>query len=197
MQTNFGCPYSFNFDADMKEVEVKAKLRNEQAVVDALRALGVELSAPISQEDMVYFPKDAVFAAEGSKDPALRIRKQNERIIFTYKKPDKFSLDKVEYETEITNAVAMAKICEALNFELRTHIRKIRRKAQYNEFEICLDEVEGLGAFIEIEKMIPLDGDSVAAQTELYAFLAQLGIQEADRVTKGYDILVYELNHQE
>jgi len=56
--------------------------------------------------------------------------------------------------------------------------------------EICLDEVENLGSFIEVEKMS--DGDSKQIQEELAEFLGLLGVSPKDRVTKGYNTLMLE-----
>ena len=179
----------------MKEVEVKARLRNESEVIRKLEELGVQLSEPITQEDKVYFPVGAVFAEEGNKDPALRIRDQNGRYIFTYKKPDKNNLDKIEFESEITDPEEMAKMCEALGFELRTQIKKTRRKAKYNEYEICLDEVDQLGSFIEAESLFE-DGDSEHIQKELFSFLETLGVTKEDQVFEGYDIMLYKLQNK-
>lgn len=44
---------------------------------------------------------------------------------------------------------------------------------------LCLDEVEGLGAFIEIEKMTS-ENDVLAVQEELYLFLENIGITKKD-----------------
>ena len=46
----------------------------------------------------------------------------------------------------------MTSICEQLGFVLHVRVNKIRRKASFNGYEICLDEVEDLGSFIEVEK---------------------------------------------
>ena len=58
--------------------------------------------------------------------------------------------------------------------------------------EICLDVVEGLGTFIEVEAFA--DGKTEEVQERLFAFLRTLGIKDEDRVTKGYDTLVREKN---
>ncbi len=85
----------------------------------------------------------------------------------------------------------MAHICEAVGFELIIHLNKIRRKAKYQDYEICLDEVEGLGAYIEVERMVE-EGDSEHIQKELFDFLQSLGIAAEDQVDEGYDILLFK-----
>lgn len=177
----------------MKEIEVKARLRDEQEVIANLTKLGVTLSAPISQKDRVFFPKGLPFA-QRIKAPALRVRDQDGTYIFTYKVPDKNNLDKIEYESLVTDPEAMANICEGLGFELVMRLNKIRRKGVYKNYEICLDEVEGLGAYIEVEKIVA-DGegsDAEQIQKELFTFLQSLGVKPEDQVDEGYDIMLYK-----
>lgn len=123
-----------------------------------------------------------------TKAPALRIREQGKKIIFTYKIPVSNNLDKLEFESGIDNPEAMAHICEQLGFVLHVRVNKVRRKGRYKDYEICLDEVEGLGSFIEVEKMSDKDGEEI--QKELWEFLKSLGIEEKDRERYGYDILL-------
>jgi len=59
---------------------------------------------------------------------------------------------------------------------------------------ICLDEVEGLGSFIEVEKTSAEDGEAI--QEELFNFLESLGVKREDRVFKGYDTLKYDSINQ-
>ncbi len=70
---------------------------------------------------------------------------------------------------------------------------KKRQKCKHKDLTICLDEVEELGAFIEIEKLTS-DKNVVEIQNELFKFLEELGIQKNDIAHKGYDILLYEKN---
>ena len=56
---------------------------------------------------------------------------------------------------------------------------------------MCLDNVEGLGKFIEVEKMINQENEK-ETQKNLIDFIKSLGIDEQDIITKGYDTLIYE-----
>ncbi len=174
----------------MKEIEVKCKISNPERLMQKLSELGIELSAPITQEDKVYFPKGIRFE-ERATAPALRIRKNNGAFLFTYKIPLANNLDKLEYESGIDNPEAMAAICEQLGFELQVSINKVRRKAEHSGYEICVDEVEGLGSYIEVEKL-SADGDSEQIQNEIFSFMQTLGIQQEDRVFDGYDIMIFK-----
>lgn len=173
----------------MKEIEVKAHLRDEQAVINSLNTMGIELSVPIVQKDRVFFPK-GLAPGVVPPAPALRIREQNGKYLFTYKLPKENGLAKIEHESEISNPEAMASMCESLGFVEIIKINKTRRKAKYKDYEICLDEIEGLGSYIEMEKMTDENPDIV--QDELFNFLKTLGVSEEDRVFKGYDLLIFD-----
>ena len=173
----------------MKEIEVKAKVQDETALLKNIEQAGIILSQPIHQLDIVYFPKGTNPKAQFVEE-ALRIRNQDGKIIFTYKKPNPNNhLDKLEYETVIEDAEAMAKICEAVGFEEVIRVDKTRRKAEYQGYEICVDHIENLGVFIEVEKLVE-DGDANAIQKDIFDFMQTLGVDPKDRVFKGYDLLM-------
>lgn len=174
----------------MKEIEVKCRISDQALLKQRLSELGIVLSAPITQKDKVYFPKGIGFTGR-AKAPALRIRENNGRFLFTYKIPLANNLDKLEYESGIDNPEAVASICEQLGFELQMSINKIRRKAEYKGYEICVDDVEGLGSYIEVEKL-SADEDSEQIQNKIFTFMQTLGIQQEDRVFEGYNIMLFK-----
>jgi adenylate cyclase class 2 len=101
--------------------------------------------------------------------------------------------DKLEAETAVGDDEAMERIIAYLGYDTLIRVNKVRTKTHVGEIEICLDEVEGLGTFIEVERMIADDGDGEAAIAGLEEFLKGLGIAKIDRVfTRGYDVLLYE-----
>jgi predicted adenylyl cyclase CyaB len=68
---------------------------------------------------------------------------------------------------------------------------KKRKKTHYKDYEICLDEIENLGTFIEIEK-IGNEKDADKIQKDMLDFLDKLRVSKNDIVKKGYDILMLE-----
>ncbi|KKT40680.1 MAG: Adenylate cyclase [Parcubacteria group bacterium GW2011_GWA2_44_13] len=120
----------------------------------------------------------------------MRIRESNGKFLFTVKQPQSNELDAIEYETEISSSEEFEKALILMEYKPIVEIQKIRRKAKFNDFEICLDEVKGLGSFIEVEK-ITEDDDANRVQDELFGFLKNIGVDEKDRVLQGYDTLIY------
>lgn len=69
---------------------------------------------------------------------------------------------------------------------------KKRQKATSNDVMVCLDSVDGLGDFVELERLIGVEEDDLAVQNELRNIMLGLGMDGKDRVLKGYDVLMWE-----
>jgi adenylate cyclase, class 2 len=176
----------------MKEVEVKAKLKNKDVVMKKLTELGCVFEDPIVQNDTVYAKNVGSIEVFKANDVFLRIRiKNNSKAIFTLKKRMKNDLDALEYETGIDSKDEMEQALFLMGYQESARVNKTRIITHYNGCEICIDDVEGLGSFIEMEKLTE-EGDSEEIQNELFAFFITLGIIPEDRVTVGYDILILQ-----
>jgi predicted adenylyl cyclase CyaB len=86
----------------------------------------------------------------------------------------------------------MEKALILMGYKEAVRINKTRIVTHYNGCEICVDEVDDLGTFIEMEKLTE-DGDVDLIQEDLFRFFESIGINRSDRVTSGYDILKFEL----
>ena len=158
----------------MREIEVKARLRNKESFLQKASEKGIIFGDPIVQEDVTYeteIPKD---------DPRwniFRIRKQGDKLILTMKyKASSRSRDNHERETTIGNAEEVADMLERVGYTYGIQIRKSRRMAKYNGLELCLDELDKLGTFVEVEKLVPEEADVDAIQSELWNLLLELAL---------------------
>lgn len=173
----------------MKEIEVKARVRDKEAFLAALKERGIELGEPIEQRDIVFAEDISRFKEFTPNVNFLRIRNQNGQHLFTLKRSEVNETESTEHETEVSKPEEVIAIIKLLGFEEAVRIHKVRRKAKYQDFEICLDDIEHLGLFVEVEKLVE-SGDIEAIQNELFSFLETLGISRADQVTQGYDTLM-------
>jgi adenylate cyclase class 2 len=175
----------------MREIEVKARLRAKEDLFKKAATLGITFNEPVIQEDVTY----ETLLSKG--DPAwniFRIRKQGENTILTMKyKASTRSRDNHERETLVENATEVVDMLERLGYSYGVRIKKTRQVAKYNELEICVDEIDGLGWFVEIEKLASDDASVDEIQDELWIILQKLGVSPDDRVHKGYDTLMHEL----
>lgn len=176
------------------EIEVKAKVKNFEILTSRLQEIGCFLSKPVSQNDYIYNQKGINLEKGNHNTPVLRIREQEGKIFFNLKKDRSNELDCIEKEIEVNNANILKDIIELLGFEKTVEVHKKRQKGNYKNYEICLDEVDGLGSFIEVEKISEENGEK--AQNELFTFLKSLGIEDGDRILKGYDTMLWQKNNK-
>ncbi len=175
----------------IKEIEVKAKIQDKENLIKTFEKEGIPFGIEVIQNDSVFinysekyadYPDGAVFA---------RIRVTKDKVLFTVKKPQgsmKNNLSKLEKEVVVSDAKITSEMIELMGYKKAMELNKKRRKANFNNYEICIDEVEGLGDFIEVEKMS--DEDDEVVFNELFSFLEKFGIKKEDRVMVGYDILM-------
>jgi adenylate cyclase class 2 len=76
-----------------------------------------------------------------------------------------------------------------MGFSPTVRIVKTRRTARLGELALCLDVVDHLGVFLEIERVVPPGRSGEAVQAELDAFARSLGA-ELERTTDTYDSLL-------
>ena len=176
----------------MREIEIKARLRDKDSTMNRLKALGCIFSEPVRQEDIVYAEKIDSLDAFLSNKVWLRIRVNNGAdIIFTAKGERTTPLVATEHEVKVNSKEETQMMLSLMGYREAVRINKIRITTEYNGCEICFDEVEQLGAFIDMEKLTE-NGDDIKIQEELFQFFISLGINREDRVSKGYDILMLE-----
>jgi adenylate cyclase class 2 len=172
-----------------KEIEVKATVANPAALKSQLESLGCIFSEPVTQHDTIFVDFDGDFSAPKTGRNFLRIREAGGKLFFTLKQSHTNELDCIEKEFEISDAVQCRESLELMGYHEAVQVHKTRMKTNYHDMEICLDDVVGLGSFVEVEKIT--DGDGALVQEELFLFLESLGVSREDRVMRGYDTLVY------
>lgn len=176
----------------MIEVEVKAKIKSFKEIEDKLSQIGAVKTKKEFQED-IYFNSPVVDFAE--TDEALRIRttKENDKtnIFITYKGPkiDSKSKTRREIEMGIANSQQCSDIFEAIGFEKVRTVKKDRQYYAYKNFEISLDDIEGLDPYMEIEIGLKDGEDYSEAQNKIFSLFEQLGITDGFERTSYLELL--------
>jgi len=175
----------------MREIEVKARLINKTELFIKAIDLGIAFEEPHEQDDITY---ETTLSKDDPAWNIFRIRKQGDKTILTMKyKASSRSRDNHERETTIDNAKEVADMLERVGYVQGVRIKKTRQTAKYNDFEICVDEIDQLGSFIEVEKLADDDANVDEIQDDLWSLLRKLGVNSEDRVHEGYDTLMHEL----
>jgi adenylate cyclase class 2 len=105
-------------------------------------------------------------------------------------------LDNLEYETHIDNPEAMRKILATLGYIPQVEVKKVRTECKLDGYTVCLDEVEQLGSFVEVEKMSEEEADPAEIQEELLKVAESIGLFRKDLESKGYDTMTYLLGRR-
>lgn len=174
----------------MREIEIKARVGDKTKLLKKLHKAGINLTPPQTHHDVVFCKPGQQDYEEGSI--WLRIRTENgKKVTWTMKIDTGRKLDSIEHEVQVSNAAELETMLRHMGYELYSDLTKTRQKGRAGDIEICVDEVEGLGTYIEAEKLVAdhnADYHTVAA--ELWQFLQTLGITKADAEPLGYDVLL-------
>lgn len=172
----------------MREIEIKARVEYPEKIKKALENRGMQLGEEKRQHDVVFC---APGQKEYQKDSLwLRIRTENEqKTILTLKKDTGRKLDSIEHEVEVSDAQELEAMLRLMGYELFSDIRKTRQNAHAGKIEVCFDQIDGLGTYLEAEILMDDEVNSQSVVDELWAFFESLGFSRADEETVGYDIL--------
>lgn len=173
---------------NMIEVEVKARINSFKEMEEKLEKLGAVKSKKEFQED-IYFASPIVDFAK--TDEALRIRTTDNNTFITYKGPKLNDKAKTRKEVEMTieSAAKARDIFEEVGFEAARTVRKNRQYYTYENFEISLDDVEGLNPYMEIEIAMDDKKDYSVAQDKIFQLFERLGITDGFERTSYMELL--------
>jgi adenylate cyclase class 2 len=159
------------------EIEIKCYCDDDKNVKNLLSKIGAKFIDRRIEND-IYFNHPA--KNFGDSDEALRLRTIGERTIITYKGPkvSKISKARIEYETGVEDYPSMKNILLNLGFIESGIVKKERRIYSFNGMEISIDYVEGLGIFVEIEKIGELKDE---VEKELFNVAEKLGLTKFER----------------
>ena len=175
----------------MKEIEILIEVRS--AKEDALKALGQFVSQGMKKTLDVYFfdplRKDLQPNREAKLGRAFRLRQKGEQGSLAYK-IDHFDGDmwtySDEFETGIGDFDTCMEIIKHLGLEELVRIDNEKRVFTTTEYEIVLEDVKGLGLYMEVEKIGEVADDTVEQTKEnIRSFLKNLDIEFGEEQNAG------------
>lgn len=175
----------------MVEVEVKVKINDINTCISSFLDMGYIREAYVEEIDTYYTSSFHDFKAN---DEALRVRESKDLIsgkkkaCVTYKgkKLDKVSMSRNELETFVDDAAVMKQIFENAGFVAVTPVEKIRLELSRGNVTVCVDDVKGLGGFLELEMLVRDESMRESALNELERILKSIGMTMADTIRKSY-----------
>lgn len=91
-----------------------------------------------------------------------------------------------EFEVNVSDADTALALFERLGYTHKTKMAKHRRKFRTGDYEIVIDDVEGLGVFVEVEMKKSVSNVSSALQELENFIVSTVGITEYWIQTRGY-----------
>lgn len=180
-------------DVVQYEFEVKARIRDPEGAIDSLRRLGAELSPVRTQQDRIFARSKDDILRPFKGVVVLRIRSEQSIHTINAKIHRDSELDCQEIESRVDDPDAIAALLTLIGYKQVTTVSKRRVQAKAGKWSVCVDQVQDLGAFVEVELLTPYPAGDDEKQ-ELTSFLRQ--ITEGDEVQVGYDRMLLELGVQ-
>jgi len=177
----------------MKEVEIRAKVSDFESIKNKLDELGSKLIETKNQIDRVFghemFLDDNHLIVEGGL--SARIRETDNSKSLEFKEIVRMG-GGLEIQSKLHEVEDGLKFLDKLNFEEAFIVAKFREVYKYKDFKICLDKVEKLGDFMEIERMVHSSEDEEQARQECLDLLKVLA-PTAELIHKKYGDMMQEL----
>ena len=171
----------------MLEIEVKYRAPTGIDLNEQLARLDATPGAERDDADAYYNAPHRDFAVT---DEAFRVRRIGPSNYVTYKGPRRDPATKTRTEIEVPladgpeTADGFQQILGALGFRPVAIVRKRRRIWQLKragfELEICLDDVDRVGRYVEVEIVAP-EAELEAARALVLQVAAELGLEDAER----------------
>lgn len=182
----------------MTNFEFKARLHDMQHVKAALLTRAANFAGVLQQTDTYFHVsggrlklREIVYESQTAPAP----QRAEIQLIF-YQRPDHAAVKRSDYHiAPIGDAVTLREVL-ALALGVRVIVKK--RRTLYllpmkngGNIRIHLDQVEGLGDFVEVEAVAPADEFSAAAEAEAQDLLQAFHITENELISGSYaDLLL-------
>ena len=166
----------------MLEIELKFAVGDFREVERILASWHAAVEPAIDEADHYFNAPDRDFA---KTDEAFRLRRVGRRNRITYKGPKQAGPTKTRTEIEIAladgdeTADAYCRLVRQLGYRPTAVVRKRRVEHRFRrqdfDMQVCCDEVERVGRFVEVEIVAP-ESDRDRAQQVLLQVAGELGL---------------------
>lgn len=159
-------------------IEIKARVRN----FDEIRRHAED----VSDVPVEVIPQEDIFFNTPQGRLKLRLLAEDRGQLIYYSRPDQEGPKRSDYHISHTSDPANLKRVLERAYGIRGVVRKTRYLYLVGQTRVHLDDVEGLGQFMELE-VVMVEGQSDAeGQAIAEELLASLGIQRSDLLEGAY-----------
>ena len=171
----------------MLEVEVKFPVTKLSALERDLTSLGAAKRDLRFETDHYFNAPDRDFART---DEALRLRRIGAKNYVTYKGPKRDQETKTRTEIEVAlahgdeTAAQFIRLVQSLGYRSTAEVHKRRqvyhlRRGSF-DVEVCVDDVQEVGTFVEVEVIAPEDQEE-QARNVILRLANELGLDRSER----------------
>ena len=100
---------------------------------------------------------------------------------------DTVSKSRKELETGVSDGLLAEQIFESIGFlKVSPSVIKTRQELTFEDMTACIDRIDGLGAFLELEIVVAHEDEKDAALSKISRVLEQLGYSLKDTIRNSY-----------
>lgn len=172
------------------EIEIQVQIENSGKLIAFLEENG-NFVGESHQVDSYYSPAHKDFTQVRPIKEWLRLRDSSGKYSINYKnwhyEKDGRSHYCDEYETPVHSLDQVKNIFDSLDMKPIVVVDKIRKIWNYQDYEVALDTIKGLGNFVEVEyKGEDAKKKPIQVTKEMISFLKQFNVGEISRNYVGY-----------
>jgi len=159
-------------------IEIKARVRN----FDEIRRRAEDLSdSPVE-----VIPQEDTFFNTPHGRLKLRLLAEDRAQLIYYTRPDQEGPKRSDYHISHSSDPANLKRILQLAYGIRGVVRKTRYLYLVGQTRVHLDDVEGLGQFMELEVVMQEKQSDAEGQAIAEALMASLGVDMTDLLEGAY-----------
>lgn len=178
----------------MNEIELKFKIEagEKEKILNNLEKIGCLLCEKNIQVDCVYYNENNVDNLINDGTVTIRTRIiNNSKMLLSLKKRGseiyfckeiEFYVEKSEKIEDFLNILGFAKVIE---------FKKIRKELKYDDFNICIDFIENVGDYIEIE-LLTKEENCELFRNKILQFANDIGLAECNIEHRYYPQIILE-----
>ena len=182
----------------MIEVEIKVFVKNITKIEECMLKMDFVKGAHIKECD--YYLDNEAHEVRNN-DQALRIRcsqdldtcVQQNFITFKGPKMDDISMTRKEIELQIDHANACTEIFSSLGYKNIYPVIKERQYFHKDCMTACIDQVEKLGCFLELEIIVEDESEKNNALEQIISTIESFGYSKQEIIRKSYLSMLQEL----
>ncbi|MFA4999476.1 MAG: class IV adenylate cyclase [Parcubacteria group bacterium] len=180
------------------EVEVQAEIKNPKDAEKKILKFGKFVKSR-QQKDIYFVTPQRNFFAKKMPNEYLRIRYEQDKNHLNYSflhfKRNGWLNSTDEYETLVVKPEIVETIFKKIGLVPKVIVIKTRKYFDCGDFEVTIDNIKGLGNFMEIEAK-RLFGTVAQTRKKCVNFINSLGIEYDVRKEMGYPRMLYQKLHK-